>query len=231
MLFDQDIVLFAHESQRYAFSGDDMKLDTALYRLRTDPLGFLRSNLLSIAGASQSTARLYYFGFHDGFVRSAMTNEGFKFAPDRVFAASTTAGMDGKSTTAVSVHNVRMIPSTEDIDVSDIEAYTLGPGGPDLMVTGQLSGCVLAVQKQAANLVVAHIQPGGKRQTGPMLRETIRLMGRFRGHGRVTRVFGIGKDYSARAHVVGVRTGGAWHLYAQQVAGGTGPVTGSVQII
>lgn len=208
-----------------------MKLDTALYRLRTDPLGFLRSNLLSIAGAGQSSARVYYFGFHNNFVRSAMTNEGFKFSPDRVFVSSDISGLDGKSTTAVSVHNVRMIPSSEDVDLSDIEAYTLGPGGPDLMVTGQLSGCVLAVQQVPAGLVVAHIQPGGRRQAGPMLRESIRLMGRFRGHGRVTRAFGIGKDYSVRAHVVGVRTGGTWHLYAQQVSGGSGPVTGSVQII
>lgn len=208
-----------------------MKLDTALYRLRNDPLGFLRTNLLSIAGASQSNARLYYFGFHDQFQRSATTNEGFKFAPDQVFVRSSVAGTDGKSTTAVSVHNVRMIPSNEDVDLSDIEAYTLGAGGPDLMVTGQLSGCVFAVQQQPGGLVVAHIQPGGKRQSGPMLRESIRLMGRFRGHGRVTRVFGVGKDYPVRAHVVGVRTGGTWHLYAQQVASGTGPVTGSVQII
>jgi len=208
-----------------------MKLDTALYRLRSDPLGFLRTNLLSIAGHSQSAARLYYFGFYDNFVRSATTNEGFKFAPDSFLAASSTAGVDGKSTTAVSVHNVRMIPSTEDVDLSDIDSYTLGTGGPDLMVTGQLSGCVFAIQQKPASLVVAHIQPGGKRQGGAMLRESIRLMGRFRGNGRVTRVFGIGKDYPVRAHVIGIRTGGTWRLYAQQVAAGNGPVTGSVQIL
>jgi len=33
-----------------------MRLDTALYRLRTDPLTFLRTNLLAIAGAPQSMA-------------------------------------------------------------------------------------------------------------------------------------------------------------------------------
>jgi hypothetical protein len=208
-----------------------MKLDTALYRLKNDPLGFLRSNLLSIAGHSQSNSRIFYFGFYDTFARTATTNEGFKFAADAVMASSTTAGIDGKSVTAVSVHNVRMIPSAEDVDLSDIESYTLGTGGPDLMITGQLSGCVFVVQQIPTGLVVAHIQPGGKRQAGPMLRESVRLMGRFRGHGRVTRVFGVGKDYAARAHVVGVRTGGTWHLYAQQVSTGVGPVTGSVQII
>jgi hypothetical protein len=208
-----------------------MKLDTALYQLRSDPLRFLSSNLLSIAGHSQSAARLYYFGYYDNFAKTPTTNEGFKFAPEQFMAASSSSGIDGKTTTAVSVHNVRMIPSGEDVDLSDIEPYTLGPGGPDLMVTGQLSGCVLVVQQRPAGLVVAHIQPGGKRQGGAMLRESIRLMGRFRGLGRVTRVFGIGKDYPARAHVVGIRNGAAWHLYAQKVATGTGPVTGSVQIL
>ena len=38
---------------------------------------------------------------------------------------------------------------------------------------------------------------------------------------RVTRVFGVGKDYSARAHSSACARG-TWHLYAQQVAGGTG---------
>jgi hypothetical protein len=208
-----------------------MKLDTALYQLKNDPVTFLRSNFLSISGHSQSAARLYYFGYYDNFTQALGTNEGFKFAPDNFLAASYTAGIDGKSITAVSAHNVRMIPSAEDVDLSDIESYVLGGAGPALMVTGQLSGCVFVVQQIPAGLVVAHIQPGGKRQSGPMLRETIRLMGRFRGHGRVTRVFGIGKDYPVRAHVVGIRTGATWHLYAQQVASGKGPVTGSVRII
>jgi hypothetical protein len=208
-----------------------MKLDTALYQMRTAPEQFLRSNFLSIAGHSQSTALTYHFGYHDTFVRSPSTNEGFRFAPNRVFVASTTAGVDGKTSTTVPVHAVRMIPSTEDVDLSDIEPYLLGPGGPDLMVTGQLSGCVFAVQQIPAGLVVAHIQPGGRRQAGPMLRESVRLMGRFRGHGRVTHVFGVGRDYQARAHVLGVRTGGTWQLYAQMVTSGTGPVTGSTRIL
>jgi len=45
------------------------------------------------------------------------------------------------------------------------------------------------------------------------------------------RAFGIGAGYSTRAHVIGVRKGGAWNLYAQQVSSGSGPVTGSVQIV
>jgi hypothetical protein len=208
-----------------------MRLDTALYRLRTDPLTFLRTNLLAIAGAPQSMATRYFIGYHDMFVGGGTTNEGFKLSNDPMMARSTISGSDGKTSTSVNVHNVRMIPGTEPVDLSDIEAYTLGNGGPDLMVTGQLSGCVFVVRQNGATLTVAHIQPGGTRQSGPMLRQTIRLMGRFGALGRVTHVFGVGREYLTRAHVVGVRTGGAWHLYAQQVASGRGPVTGSVQIV
>jgi hypothetical protein len=208
-----------------------MKLDTALYRLRTDPLTFLRTNLLAIAGGPQSTATRFYLGYHDTFMAGGTTNEGFKMSVDPIMVRSTVSGSDGKVTTSVNVHNVRMIPSTEAVDPSDIQPYMLGNGGPDLMVTGQLSGCVFVVRQNGAGLVVAHIQPGGTRQSGPMLRQTIRLMGRFGALGRVTHVFGVGKEYLTRAHVVGIRTGGAWHLYAQQVASGLGPVTGSVQIV
>jgi hypothetical protein len=205
-----------------------MKVDTALMQLRTMPLVFLRNNLLVIAGGQQSGVSRYYFGYKDGTFTGA--NEAFRLTPDPAALDRQRAGADGKMWTSFAVHNVRMIPSTEDVDVSDIEPYVLGGAGPDLMVTGQLSGCVLAVQSLGVSLAVAHIQPGGTRQTGSMLRQTVKLMGRFHGHGRVTHVFGLG-DYPARAHVVGLRAAGGWRLYAQHVGSGLGPVTASTQII
>ncbi len=208
-----------------------MKLTTALQMLKSDPVNFLGHNLVSIAGHNQSGVRMYYFGYHDNFAANHNTNEGFKFGAQRAVVQSAKVGLDHMSTTALQVHNLRMIPNAEDFDVSSIEAYVLGAGGPDLMVTGQLSACVLAVQTIPGGLVVAHIQPGGARQTGTTLRQTIKLMGRFNGYGRVTHVFGPGVDYPMRAHVIGIRTGGTWHLYAQKVAAGRGPVTGAVQIV
>ncbi|HZN61541.1 MAG TPA: hypothetical protein VFC90_03960 [Planctomycetota bacterium] len=207
-----------------------MKLDTALYQMRSQPLAFLRHNLLTIAGASQSGARAFYLGYGN-ISLTPTTNEWFKFSHDRMVVASTTTGLDGKNTVDVQVHNVRMIPSGETVDLADIEPYALGGGGPDLMVTGQLSGCVLAIQKVSGGLIVAHIQPGGTRGPGPTLCTQIKNTGKFRGHGSVTHAFGIGAGYSTRAHVIGVRKGGAWNLYAQQVSSGSGPVTGSVQIV
>lgn len=203
-----------------------MKLDTALYQLRQSPQTFLQNNLLNLAGDAVSGTRINYLSRYDGI--GASVNEGFSISPTPRYSSSN--GIDGKTHTAVSVHNVRMNKSTEDLDVSAIEPYVLA-GGPDIMVTGQLSACIFIVQQLGAQLVVAHIQPGGKRQTGTTLRQTLKLMGRFAGHGRVTHVFGLG-DYSQRAYVVGIRQGGGWHLYGQRVTGGLSPtIQGVTQIV
>lgn len=205
-----------------------MKLDTALSMLRRDPMTFLRTNLVVMAGHGTTGVTYYYFGYQAG---SIGVNEAFKFSPTTASLDLSKAGIDGISSRLVHVHNVRMNRNNQDLDVSDIEAYVLDGTGPDIMVTGQLSACIFVVQQlPGGGLVVGHIQPGGSRQTGTTLRQTIKLMGRFHGHGRVTHVFGLG-DYQPRAHVVGVRTAGTWHLFAQVIASGSGPVTASVQLI
>jgi hypothetical protein len=157
--------------------------------------------------------------------------EYFKF--DTTTFPGTITGGDFKLYTRMSVHNVRMNPHTEPLDISAIPAYLLDGGGPDIMITGQLSACVFTIRQEAGRLLIAHIQPGGGRQTGTMLRQTIKLMGRLdhpSGGGRVTHVFGI-PDYPARAYVLGLRTGGIWHIYAQCVTSPNGPITNSLMIV
>src|SRR5690606_42153834 len=129
--------------------------------------------------------------------------------------------LDYKVNKALHVLSVRMIPHTEHLDLSDIEPYVLDGTGPDLMVTAQLSGCVFAIRQEPGRLIVAHMQPGGTRQSGALLRQTVKLVGRFANYGRVTHVFGVG-DYNPRAHLVGIRKGGTWEIYAQSVRRGTG---------
>ena len=165
-----------------------MKLDTALHQLKHRPLDFLGNNLLSISGRAQSGACPYYFGYYDNL--GPGVNEGFKFQPGFP-PPSTKTGIDGKRYTVKMVHSVRMNPSSEDLDVSAMDGYVLDATGPDIMVTGQLSACVFAIRREAGRLLVAHIQPGGRRQSGSMLRQTIKLMGRFSGNGdRVTQTDG-----------------------------------------
>ena len=178
------------------------------------PQAFLSTYLLSIAGSSPSGIRAYNITTYAGVGGT----EGFQLvnAPLGHLVGN--------------VHVVRMIPNTEDVDIAGMEPYVLDGTGPDIMVTGQLSGCVFAIAQGVGQLVVWHIQPGGTRLGGAALRQAVRLTGRFTGHGRVTHVFGIG-DYTQRAHIVGIRNGGTWHIYAQLVASGAGPVTAARQVI
>ncbi len=202
-----------------------MKLDTALYQLKNHTLGFLQAHLLSLAGSAQSGPRVNYLCYYDN---AQGPNEGFAIS---TFPYATTyQALDYKVYKALHVHSVRMIPQTEHLDLSDIEPYVLDGTGPDLMVTAQLSGCVFAIRQEPGRLIVAHIQPGGTRQSGAMLRQTVKLVGRFANYGRVTHVFGVG-DYNPRAHLVGIRKGGTWEIYAQSVASGSGPVQRAMRII
>lgn len=205
-----------------------MKLDTALSMLRRDPMTFLRNNLVVMVGHGITGVTYFYFGYQ---ANSIGVNEAFKFSTTEASLDRSKAGIDGVISRLVQVHNVRMNKNSEDLDVSHIEPYVLDGGGPDIMVTGQVSACIIVVQQlPGGSLVVGHVQPGEGRQTATTLRQTLKLMGRFNGYGRVTHVFGLG-DYHPRAHVIGVRTAGVWHLYAQVIASGSGPVTNSVQLV
>ena len=189
-----------------------MKSSTALYQLKTFPEAFLRNNLLIIAGIGRSGVVDYFVEPKDASNQGY--NEAFKFTS---FSAD-------ERREQLQVHNVRMYPKTEAFNPKEIEAYSLD-GGPDIMITGQLSGCAFVMAKPGATLV-AHLQPGGPRGDAHELRNTVVKEGRFKGHPNVpVKVFG-GGDYTAYAYVVGIRTGNDWTFYAQQV---TGPGT-NVQI-
>lgn len=182
-----------------------MKTSTALYQLKSFPETFLRSNLLIIAGVGRSGVVDYYIEPKD--TNNQRYNEAFKF----------TSFSGDERREKLQVHNVRMIPKTEAFNPKEIEAYSLD-GGPDLMITGQLSGCAFAVAKPGATLV-AHIQPGGGRGEGHDLRNTLVKDGRFKGYANApVKVFGLG-DYTAYAYIVGIRNGNDWQFFAQQVTG------------
>lgn len=101
--------------------------------------------------------------------------------------------------------------------------YVLDGSGDGLMVTGELSNCCFCWITQGANLWCIHVQPVGPKPDGtPMdavvLQNTLALHGHFAA-APATSLSTFGRnDYPGRASVVGVRQGGAWHLYAQTVA-------------
>jgi hypothetical protein len=95
--------------------------------------------------------------------------------------------------------------------------YNLGIGGPDIMVTGQLSGCSFIMVAAAAGTVnVAHVHPTGT--TGALLRAA--LIAANPG----AQIYGVGHyDSNDRTvSIMGVRTGTAWRIYAQKHDSTTG---------
>ncbi len=214
-----------------------MKLDTALYQLRTFPMTFLKDNLLSLAGASISGVRMNYFGRRDS---APGVNEGFKIAMSSQMVSA--IGSHTDTYKALSVHNVRMIPRSEGVDPRAVEPYVLGLGGPDIMVTGQLNACTFAIRQEVGQLVVAHIQPsGGKsntrhdgaaRSAQDLLDQRLTTLKEARQADMTSRVTTTASDISKAKKALSTETGllKGWMQHTMKVAGqfdGHGRVTHS----
>jgi hypothetical protein len=110
-------------------------------------------------------------------------------------------------------HSVKMFESNKP---HDIVIYRLAGTGPDLMVTGQLSGCSFAIRDNGnGSMDVAHIRPNAQ-LTSEILQSTLQRTGAWHiVYGR--------EDYSSqrRASIIGVRVGIQWQIYAQKQDGTT----------
>jgi hypothetical protein len=173
---------------------------------------FLNTFYITIGGASTDGVKTCYIAN----ATNQPTGEG---APSEAFRIDA-AGAVGENPFAFQGWNVRMVQNSENVALNSITPLRLDGNGPDIMVTGQLSACVFVVLQNGNQYDVAHLQPGGLRGTGSVLKTSLEVNGRFTGNAaRFTRVFGVGQgcyDEGQRAHVVGVRNGnGAWEIYAQ----------------
>jgi hypothetical protein len=213
-----------------------MKSTTALYQLKHMTESFLGSNVLRIAGKSTSGVTNFKFGKYSpsmtGFPQGAQKpNEYFSFDP---------YGMTLTETINVRVHNVRMFQKSEKgFSVDAMESYSLGGEGVEIMVTGMLSDCVFCTQGLDTSPVVAHIQPRPQEQLGAVaMHQSIIRNGKFKFHdGSIDRSYGRvqsgqhHKRYAAYSYVVGVKIGGRWRIYGQQVGGSAGPILGVTRIL
>ena len=213
-----------------------MRSATALYQLKNMTESFLGSNVLRLAGKSTSGVYDFKFGKYSPVLLSVPNgtqrpNEYFSFDPN---------GYTLTETMNVRVHNVRMIPKTEKgFSVQELESYSLGGNGADIMVTGMLSDCAFCIKGRDTSPIVAHIQPRPTEQLGAvdMHRALIRS-GRFKYHdGGVDRSLGRVQSghnhsrYQSYCYVVGVKNGGRWRIYAQHVMGSAGPVLGVTRLL
>ena len=120
------------------------------------------------------------------------------------------AGALGTVTPVFQAHSVKMFKDPP----SGVYTYVLPVDTtPDLMVTGQLSGCSFAIRKNAdGTLVVAHIQPQAGAGQAIQLQETLKNSGNW------DIVYGKG-DYAKHLRtvsIVGKRIGQRWHIWAQK---------------
>jgi hypothetical protein len=211
----------------------------ALQSLLQDPQTFLQENILSIAGGSTDKITDMFIGYH----LSPATGQG---APKGTYKiALSSASLVPTDVYQYKAHNVHMVGKDDNTyNKADLQGYALGPStpnDPNLMITGQLSGCSFVVLDlgQARNVLVTHIQPNSKTARGDAaaLKPDLATNGHFHGHATtaVTKVFGgDGQDYDPRtqyAYVVGVRKNNKWEIYGQVTAGTSNQAMRIVKVV
>lgn len=136
--------------------------------------------------------------------------------------------LGGQASPAVATCCVPMVNYNSDIynginlgGVLNPMAYYEATANADYLTTGQLSGCCFTWCTAGPNLRCTHVLPEGNlpsgvKITGAQLQTQIAANGRFHGMpGQALQTYGF-NDYGVqRASVIGVRTVGAWRLFAQ----------------
>ncbi len=158
-----------------------------------------------------------------GIAQYAIENRGNSFRPGSKLGThrfhatesfnirATAAGLHAVGSHIFNAHSIHM-----DMGINAMEFYRLDNTGPNIMVTGQLSGCAFVINPaDGNNLDVSHIKPIGT--TGAILAATLTgnhpnafVYGATAGHGFY--------DSSDRVvSIIGIRdAGGAWRIYAQK---------------
>jgi hypothetical protein len=204
-----------------------LKPAQALQALILNPLTFLQDNILIISGATTDKITDITIGYN----LYQPTGQGAPKAAYRI--GLSIAGMQTTDAYQYKAHNVHMIGKDDNTyNKTDLQGYSLGPSGPNdpnLIITGQLSGCSYVVLDlgQAKNVLVTHIQPNSSTTRGGAgpLKTDLVTNGRFHGHATtpVTKVFGgDGNDYDPKIHyayVIGVRMNNKWEVFGQVTSG------------
>jgi hypothetical protein len=191
-----------------------------------DPVGFLNKNALSIAGGTTYNSGLRIFTmetFNYGEIDTVGVNWSSKKKVQR-WRASVTADTSSRPLRRFTrgtaeyaefrAYYVAMKQVGENVATTH---FTLpNTGGPDLMLTSQLTGCTFGYGSQApgSGCLVSHIQPvgggvGGLSEIGKAGLKR-QVLGPMNGGGTA-----LETDGTATTTVVGKRTGGTWSFYRQ----------------
>ncbi len=200
-------------------------LQTKLALLKANPSQFLSQNAFNMVGEATSGVMHFSFFFDplDGKYQLSLNTRANNFVLEPVDVFH----LHVQSYASLAKTNRPVPPGGTSLKVVGTVVH-----GADLMVTTQLTGCSVVYHHNAALLVAAHVQPVGI--VAESACASLRADGTLtQAPGNaITGVFGPqvpkGVDPNnyqkagAYNYCVGVRTGGTWHLYAQQRAPGVG---------
>jgi hypothetical protein len=205
-----------------------MDRDEATALLRTDPKKLMRRAYLHILGGNLRSGRHHFIvldatrlgnatipGFTtgiSGWRDKRKDRPVFSIQLRRLALPGDVAGSDANNT--VFAHYISMRQTNEAVGTTH---YVLpANGGPDLMITSRLSGCMFGIGSNAANnRLVSHIQPDlslADAQRGPDLAAAV-----TGGFAQVDTTFVRGGGYDTDASIIGIRRNGAWSIYAQHL--------------
>lgn len=198
----------------------------AINSLRKNTQYFLSFYQITIAGDTGTSRPMnYYIDTRHGFT---FTRPGRRLRNRQhnvpAYMMSSSAAAAGPNSIGFRTHSIRMEKEGA-IAMGSIAGYPADTLGPDLMVTGALSGCsfcILADPNVANRIWVAHVKAGAA--GGYNLRNHLQQNGHFSiaPNAAITvygsRPAGGGPGYdSATEHVsiVGIRTGNTWAIWGQ----------------
>jgi hypothetical protein len=184
----------------------------ALYELQTQPQAFLERFTVRIFGfPTNSQVAKYRIEAGGVSQRPGSILGTLNMHATQLFEIRAIGAAFGNPPGSVwfDAHSVKMFDS---INLAALGTYTLPTvGGPDVMVTGQLSGCAFAIHDNGnGSLVVAHIRPSVN-INALTLQHTLQNIPYW------TVVYGRDNYAGQRvASIVGCRAGGQWHVWAQK---------------
>ncbi len=225
--------------------GATMDAAAAVAALQNDPDNFMKYypvSIAGIAGAANAFMRKRDPGVTAGTVDGkeghyGASRPGPMGLGTRNLSSFQIVGFPGAGHHQFAVQTVPMVDFDGQVNgVADMQGQAnaipptaLGGAGAAIMVTGMLTTCTFVWAAIGGVLHCAHVQP-----TGPLspldVHNRLHLQGRFVGHPN-NPVGTFGKnDYPMFAHVLGVRTGGTWRLYAQLSNNNGQNITGAYRI-
>jgi hypothetical protein len=224
-----------------------MEVDEAVAALMDDPQGFLGRNALTIAGGSalSSGLRIWYLArTNNGTATVATSGPGWS-GTRKVLAWQATVTADTSNrflrrynlgTTDVAEFRAWYVGMREiGEDVATTHLLLPATGGPDLMLTSQLTGCTFGYGSQlpGSGCLASHIRPAGSGD-GRRAPGALTPLGKRALLSAVRGPLGAGATIletsgQLKVSVVGQRVGGTWRFFKQVLDDATQKITVTVQ--